>query len=169
MEAVKWVCTKDDPQGKSTFVRPNGTLGRIHSEEARADNRSRAEIAASSRAAQRELMCQNGVNGAIACNRNFLEFDSAEAGISAGGWGTSVQTDGTAKGTEWGGASKGTGKGFGVNAGICVKIKGAKKHDHSVTVGGAAGYVYGSVDPLNQSACIGGQFPPGLDANVGVK
>lgn len=169
MEGIKGVCTKDDPQGKSTFVRPNGTLGRLYTAEVRSDNRSRSEIAASNRALQRELMCQDGVLGAIACNRNFIEFDGAEAGISAGGWGTSVQTDGTRAGTEWGGASKGTGKGFGVNAGICVKIKGAKKHDHSVTVGGAAGYVYGSVDPLNQSACIGAQFPPGLDANVGVK
>lgn len=163
------VCTADDPQGKSTFVRPNGTLGRLYTAEMRADNRTPAEIAASSRALQRELVCQDGVLGAIACNRPFLEFDGAEAGISAGGWGTGVQTDGTREGTEWGGVSKGTGRGFGVNAGICVKIKGAKKHDHSVTVGGAAGYFYGSVDPANQSACLGVQYPPGLDLNVGVK
>ena len=120
MEGVKGVCTTDDPQGKSTFVRPNGTLGRLYTAEMRADNRSPAEIAASQRAFQRELMCQNGVMGAIACNRSFVEFDSAEFGVSAGGYGTSVETDGTAAGTQWGGARKGTSKGFGVNARICV-------------------------------------------------
>lgn len=163
------VCTASDPLGKDSVVLPNGTIGRLHTAELRADNRTPEERAASERAFQRELICQDGVLGAIACNRPFLELDGFEAGASAGGWGTGVSTDGTAAGTQWGGASRTTAAGFGVYAGVCVKVKGAKKYNHSASVGGSLGYGYGSVDPLNQSACIGGQFPPGASAFGSVK
>lgn len=156
-------CTYADPQGKG--YTPNTADGRVHTQSASSFSQTPLEQAQG----QRELMCRDGVLGAIACNRPFLEFKSADFSASAGGWGTGVKTDGTAAGTEWDGISGGKSKKVAVRAGLCVQVIGAQKSAHKAEVRAAAGYVYGSVDAASQSGCIGGQFPPQLDAGLTIK
>jgi hypothetical protein len=166
------VCTPDDPTGKNHTPAPgtqsNGTKGRVFTEEVRANNMTPAELAKSQRDFEYERMCQDGIMGAIACDRPIFDFQSAEFSGQAFGWGTGVKFDENGK-PDWNGLNKGNSKKPTLRGGLCVKLKGAPKTDHSLKVYGAAGFVYGSVDPLSESLCVGGQFPPGLDAGLSAK
>lgn len=165
------ICTQDDPTGKNhtPAFKPNGTPGRVYTQYLTADNRTPKERAESEARFRREMICQDGVLGAIACNRPFLELQSAEVSVQGGGYGTGGKTDGTWKGTEWNGVTVGQSKKPSARIGLCVKIKGAPRSQHRAQVNGALGYVYGSVDAANQAACIGAQFPPGADVGATIK